>query len=142
ALRQKVAKALIGIFRRAEAGELAHGPEPPAMHGGVNAARVRRLAWEAQVAVRMPTSKISVGVKAPDGISGNSGEFGLALGTFFKRRPKGVFFPSPFLGRRLARGHGSVAGRNGSSFDLVAHVQSLPTRGLWDGMSKGTEKSM
>ena len=113
ALRQEVAKALIGVFGRAEAGELAHRPQPSAMHGGMNAAGVGRLTGEAQVAVGVPAGEIGGSVKTPDRISGNCGEFGLALGTFFERGPERVFFPSVFFCGRLARGDRSVAGRDG-----------------------------
>ena len=42
-------EALVGLPRRAEAGELPHGPEPAAVHGGVDAARERVLAGIAEV---------------------------------------------------------------------------------------------
>ena len=44
ALCEQIAKALVGVFGGAEAGELAHGPEAAAIHRGVNAAGVGRLA--------------------------------------------------------------------------------------------------
>ena len=47
ALREQIAEALVGVFGGAEAGELAHGPEASAIHRGMNAARVRRLAGQA-----------------------------------------------------------------------------------------------
>ena len=34
ALREEIAKALVGVFGGAEAGELAHGPEAAAIHRG------------------------------------------------------------------------------------------------------------
>ena len=43
ALREQISKARVGVFGGAEAGKLAHGPEPAAIHRGVNAAGVRRL---------------------------------------------------------------------------------------------------
>src|SRR5260370_8204709 len=69
ALRQKVAKALIGVFGCAEAGEFPHRPEAPSMHGGMNAAGVRRLAVEASVPVRVPPGEIRAGVNAPTSIA-------------------------------------------------------------------------
>ena len=40
-LLEEVAEALVGLGRRAEAGVLAHRPEPPAVHRGLDAARER-----------------------------------------------------------------------------------------------------
>jgi hypothetical protein len=40
---EQVAEALVGLLAGAEAGELAHGPQPPAIHGGVDSARERKL---------------------------------------------------------------------------------------------------
>src|SRR6266481_3762815 len=56
-------------------------------------------------------------------MTGNSGEVGLALGTFFECRAESVFFPGAFLCRRLTRGAWSVAGRDGrgGSLDLITH---------------------
>ena len=44
ALREKIAEAGVGVFGGAETGELTHGPQAAAVHGGVNAAGVGRLA--------------------------------------------------------------------------------------------------
>src|SRR6185437_3143028 len=41
AVVEQVVEALVGLLARAEAGELAHRPQPPAVHRGVDAARVR-----------------------------------------------------------------------------------------------------
>src|SRR5580700_7718423 len=123
-LREQVAKALVGVFRRAEAGKLPHRPEPAAIHGGMDAARVGRLAGKAQVAVGVPARKIGGRVQTPDRISGNRGEFGLPLRTFFERGAESVFFPSALFYRRLARGGRSVAGRDGRGrpLDLITHA--------------------
>ena len=43
ALEQELV-ALVGVLGGAEAGELAHGPEPAAVHRGVDAAGERELA--------------------------------------------------------------------------------------------------
>ena len=107
---QQIAKALIGVFRCAEAGELTHRPEAPPMHGGMNAAGVGRLTREAQFAVGIPAGEISGRIKPADGISGNGGEFRLALGAFFESEAKRVFLPGGFLRRRLAWGGWSVGG--------------------------------
>ena len=50
-LREQVAEARVGILGGAEAGELAHGPQAAAVHAGVDAARVGRLAGQAEIAV-------------------------------------------------------------------------------------------
>ena len=54
ALRQQIAEALIGIFCSTKAGKLPHRPQTTAMHGGVDAPRVRRLARIAKVTFRIP----------------------------------------------------------------------------------------
>ncbi len=46
----EVAEALVRLLRRAEAGELAHRPEPAAVHRRIDAARERILARIAEVA--------------------------------------------------------------------------------------------
>src|SRR5580700_678222 len=122
-LREQIAKALVGVFRGAEAGKLPHRPEPAAMHGGMNAARVGRLAGKAQVAAGIPARKISRCVQTPDRISGNRGELGLPLRTFFERGAESVFFPSAFFYRGLARCGRSVASGDGRgrSLDLITH---------------------
>src|SRR5216683_2313642 len=71
-------------------------------HRRVNPARVRRLARIAEVAVRIPSRKISGRVQALNGKAGNRGEFRLALGIFLKRGPQRIFFPSFFFRGRLA----------------------------------------
>src|SRR5688572_9243110 len=43
-LREQVLEALVGLARRAEARELAHGPETPTITGRMNPAGVRELA--------------------------------------------------------------------------------------------------
>ena len=59
ALREQIAEALVGVLGGAKAGELAHGPQAAAIHGGMNAARVGRLAGIAEVALRVPAGEIS-----------------------------------------------------------------------------------
>ena len=41
-------ESLVGLARRAEAGELPHGPEPAAIHGGMHAARERDTARDSR----------------------------------------------------------------------------------------------
>ncbi len=92
AVSEEIAKALVGVFGGAEAGELAHGPEAGAVHGGVNAAGVGRLAREAEVAGGIPVGEVGGGVEAADGIAGDGGEVGLALGGLACRSGHGEEF--------------------------------------------------
>ncbi len=48
---EQVAEARVRLLRRPEAGELAHRPEPAAVHRGIDAARERIRARPAEVAV-------------------------------------------------------------------------------------------
>ena len=97
-LRQQVAEARVGVFGRAEAGELAHGPEALAIHRRVNAARVGRLAGHAEIAIRIPPGQVGVGVETPNRVAGDGGEFSGALGRFCERGLQNCFFPR-VLGR-------------------------------------------
>src|SRR5256885_15604436 len=54
---------LIGVFRRPEAGELPHRPQPPAIHGGVNPADERVLARRAELTGVIEACEISGGVQ-------------------------------------------------------------------------------
>src|SRR5436305_7468186 len=49
AVREEVLEPFIRLRRRAEAGELAHGPEAAAIAGRMDAARVRELAGESDL---------------------------------------------------------------------------------------------
>ena len=91
-------EAQVGVLGRSETRELAHGPKPAAVHRGMNTARIRRLAREAEVAVRVPIRQICFRVQPANGMPGNGGEFGLALGAFFQSRLKRVFLPGLFFG--------------------------------------------
>ena len=62
AVVEQVAEALVGLLARAEAGELAHRPQPPAVHRLVDAARER------------------VGARAPDRVLGAADPRGQVLG--------------------------------------------------------------
>src|SRR5216684_3063648 len=126
-LREQIAEALIGVLRRAKAGELTHGPQPPAVHRRMNAARVRGLAGIAEIAIRIPAGKIGRSVHALNRKAGNGGELRLTLGIFFQCRPQRIFFPGfLFGGRRAVRGS-----RLGRCYGLrcflgmIAHGQAL-----------------
>ncbi len=79
-LCEEVAEAAIGVFGGAEAGELSHGPEARAIHRRVNAARVGRLAWGAEIALRVPIGHIGLRVENADGMAGDRGELCGAFG--------------------------------------------------------------
>ncbi len=77
---EQVAEALVRLLARAEAGELAHRPEPPAVHRGVDAARERVLAGAADRIVGRADAGRQVGgrVELAHGLAGERAE--LALG--------------------------------------------------------------
>ena len=58
-LREQIAVALVRFDGAAEAGVLAHGPEAPAIHGGIDATGERELAGIAEVAFGVPIRKSS-----------------------------------------------------------------------------------
>ena len=60
AVVEQVAEALVGLLGRAEAGELAHRPQPPAVHrdARVDAARERGLAGKPDALLDGPTSSV------------------------------------------------------------------------------------
>ena len=49
AVGQQIVVALVGLFGVAHAGVLAHGPQPSAIHGGLNAAGVGKFAGKADL---------------------------------------------------------------------------------------------
>ena len=57
AVVEQVAEALVGLLRRPEARELAHRPQPPAIHARVHAARERKLARQPDRGVRDPAGR-------------------------------------------------------------------------------------
>src|ERR1700693_3218746 len=93
------------------------------MHGGVNAAGVRRFTGIAKVAHRIPAGKIGFGVETAYGVAGDGGEFFLALRTFFESGIEGVFFPG------FERGVIEIGGGLGNfCFGGVPHREALPER--------------
>ena len=94
ALFEQEAEAFVGLPRRAEAGELPHGPEPAAVHGGVDAARERILAGVAEVGVGVEAVEAVGRVQGFDGHAADGGGRLLAQGS------GGVFFLPAFLRRR------------------------------------------
>ncbi len=81
ALRQQILVALVGLGCGGEPGELAHGPEPRPIHGGVRTARERVLARQAERVL------IAVGLRPVEGrveglhlLAGDRREERVALG--------------------------------------------------------------
>ena len=66
-LPEEVAVAPVGLRRRAEARVLAHRPEAPAVHGGLDAARERVLAGKAEVAEIVEGGEVGRRVEGLDG---------------------------------------------------------------------------
>ncbi len=91
-------EALVGLPRRAEAGELAHGPQPTAVHAGVDAARVRILAGIAEIGIGIEAVEGFGGIQRIDGYAANRGR---RLRT---QRHRGVFLLPAFLGGGVGDG--------------------------------------
>src|SRR5579863_8854285 len=97
---QQVLVTLIGFLGRGKAGELAHGEKLAAVSGGVNAARIRRLAGVAEVLRVVPIfGKVGLGIEAADGDTRDCGE---ASVTFTVHVDPGGSANGPF-GRLLQR---------------------------------------
>src|SRR5439155_13335514 len=62
-----------------EASELAHRPEPAAVHGRIDPARVGRLAGASEVGLRSPALQIIKGIDPRDRQAGQRGESWLTL---------------------------------------------------------------
>ena len=58
AASEQIAIALVRFGGGAEAGVLPHGPEPAAIHRGIDAARERKFAGEAEIALVIPIAEI------------------------------------------------------------------------------------
>ncbi len=124
ALREQITKALIGVFGGAEAGELAHGPEAAAIHGGMNAAGVRRLARVAEIFLGRPIREIGGSVEALDRIVGDGGELFRALRRLFESWLKNFLFPFEFGGRGFATRFGLRAGCHRRDAIFLGHRSS------------------
>jgi hypothetical protein len=88
---EQVAEALVGLLGGAEARELPHRPQPPAVHARVHAARERILARIADLVVVI--GDVVRAVERPDRLAGEGGE-------------RDVTFAGGRLAGLLDRGHG------------------------------------
>jgi len=79
AVVEQVVEALVGLLGRAEARELAEGPQAPAVHRRVDPARERILAGQADRRLEV-RGEISGRVERLDLLAGERGERGVALG--------------------------------------------------------------
>ena len=85
-------EAFVGLPGGAEAGELPHGPEPAAVHGGMDAARERILAGIAEIGVGIEAVE---GVRRVQGVDGDAADGGRRLRP---QRGGGVFLFPAFVG--------------------------------------------
>ena len=77
---EQIVVALVRLARRAEARELAHGEHAPAIHVGVDAARVRVLAREREIARQVHAREVLGRVERPDRNAGDG--VGIDVGRF------------------------------------------------------------
>src|SRR5216683_2957664 len=93
AVGEEVTIAAVGFLGVAEAGVLAHRPEPPAIHRGLHAAREGVFAGEADIVEEIEILDV-IGLVSPlDFDSGSGGEALAALGPAFERRLELLFRP-------------------------------------------------
>jgi hypothetical protein len=76
---EQVAEARVGLFDRAEAGELAHRPQPAAVHRVVGTPREGIGAWVAELLTRVEVAEVVLGVKRLDRMTRDRREQRLAL---------------------------------------------------------------
>ena len=102
-LLEEIAVAPVRLRRRAEAGVLAHGPEPAAVHRGLDAARVRELARESDAVEVVLGPRLLGSVDALERGAVGSCEEPRPVGRLLERGPERARFPvalrvvEPFL---------------------------------------------
>ena len=140
ALREQVLEALVGVGGGAEAGELPHRPELAAVAGRVDAARVRELAGDADLALRVEVRRLLGGDEVRHLHAGDRGEVllperHLGLGLRLRGLPalprlghglQGVLLVDGLGRRRLLGGR---LGQNGRLAVLDGHAPGLLSRG-------------
>ena len=115
AMFEQIFVALVSLFGRREARELAHGEKLAAISGGVNAAREGRLAGIAEIIFFAPVfGQIGLRVEAANRHAGDCGEARVVviveihagggadrpLGRFLQRAARGLSPPNLFRGRK------------------------------------------
>ncbi len=93
---EEVVVALVGFLGRAEAGILAHGPEPAAVHGRLHAAGIGVLAGEAEL-LRIAGLFETGGEAALHFQPGGGTEFLFAFGALVDHFFQGRIFPAFFF---------------------------------------------
>src|SRR5205085_9723755 len=91
---QQIFEARVSLFRRAEAGELAHGPELAAIAGRVYAARVRELAGERSITFVVNVCCVCGRVESVDRRERDGLKFLLALRPLLERGRERLLFPA------------------------------------------------
>src|SRR5206468_3035087 len=76
---EQILEAPVSVFRRPETGELAHCPEPTAVHGWIDAAGVGELAGPPEVRLRIPTLQVIRRIQTRNLKTGEGCEACLAL---------------------------------------------------------------
>src|SRR5262249_925314 len=88
----QVLEALVGVFRGAEAGDLAHGPQPSAVHRGIRAARERVLPGQSDILERR-VGRIERGIDTLHRKPGQGPELGLPLRRLLEEGGKLLLLP-------------------------------------------------
>ena len=125
-LSQKVLESLIGFFRRAKPGKLAHCPKLAAVAGRMDTSRIRELTWIRDVAIKVDVLNVRRTVETVDLFERNSLEISFTLALALEGGLQNLFFPA-FLGFAFRRGF----------FDL-SHLPGSLTKG---GAVARTDKS-
>ncbi len=93
ALREQVLVTGVGLFRRAETGELAHGPQAAALTGGMDGTGIGIFSRQAQVSEIVEIRQIERGVETVHFVGGGGDEFLLPFGGAFQRGSERPLFP-------------------------------------------------
>ena len=118
AVVEQVAEALVGLLRGPEAGELAHRPEPAAVHARVHAARERILARQPDP---LRIRQVRLGVERPHRLARERRERRAPL----RRRGVALAVPALVIRQRpLLGGHGPSLGVD--SARAAARIRTSP----------------
>ncbi len=123
AVVQQVAEALVRLLGGAEAGELAHRPQPAPVHGRIHAPGVGVLARESDVPLGIGVGEVLPGVEGPHLLPGDGLERRLALVLL------GVDLLQPLVGASPGARLDSHAGQSRRAGGLFAPVSVAGRRG-------------